>query len=227
MAVCGAALIITGCAVAVGPTLAIRAIDDQISRARHAEVLRWLALDAQRSARSGANVIVPGTSGYLLEIPKIGVQVVVHVLEPAVLDGVNTPTLRRYGVGQVPYIPGLGNVDPGAEGTVAITGHRTTSGAPFRRLDELRPGDAIVIRKSGAEQRWAVVSSAVIPPRNVDAIRSAPGVRRLILLACTPPFSARARVLVYAKLQPETASYVPTRGVATDPQDPHVAGSRR
>ena len=32
---------------------------------------------------------------------------------------------------------------PGARGTVAIAGHRTTYGAPFRRIDELERGDRI------------------------------------------------------------------------------------
>ena len=34
---------------------------------------------------------------------------------------------------------------PGRRGTVAIAGHRTTYGAPFRRLDALRRGDPITM----------------------------------------------------------------------------------
>jgi sortase A len=35
-------------------------------------------------------------------------------------------------------VPGLGK-------TTAIAGHRTTFGAPFRKIDRLRQGDAIVL----------------------------------------------------------------------------------
>ena len=43
--------------------------------------------------------------------------------------------------------PGLfvGSPLPGQLGNVAIAGHRTTYGAPFSRIDEIREGDEIVI----------------------------------------------------------------------------------
>ncbi len=145
-------------------------------------------------------MVEPGREGYLLEIPKIGVQAIVHSLEPDVFAGRNTPTLKRYGVGQVPFTPDLGNVSPGASGTAVITGHRTTSGAPFRHLDRLEPGDVIIIRKGAREQRWTVVSSATVAPGRVEVIRSLPGTRRLAVVACSPPFSDRARLIVYARL---------------------------
>ncbi len=145
-------------------------------------------------------VITPGDEGYLLLIPKIGVRAIVHTLEPTVFSGHNTPMLKRYGVGQIPYTPDLRNVSPGADGTAAITGHRTTSGAPFRHIDRLQQGDLIIIRKSALEQRWRVASSTTTAPSQVKAIRSVPGARRLVVLACDPPFSARERLIVYASI---------------------------
>ena len=34
---------------------------------------------------------------------------------------------------------------PGERGTFAVSGHRTTYGAPLYRLDELRKGDRILV----------------------------------------------------------------------------------
>ncbi len=182
---------------------------------------RWIQAYGARfgsPAVRPAAEIAPGGEGYLLDIPKLHLQAVVHLLEPAVLAGVNTTTLRRYGVGQVPYTPDLRNVSPGGDGTAAITGHRTTSGAPFRHLDQLAPGDIIVIRKGTIEQQWIVVSSTVVLPRDVGAIRSRPGDHRLVLLACDPPFSAKTRIVVYATLAlsaPQVGEFSPSGHAAT------------
>jgi LPXTG-site transpeptidase (sortase) family protein len=197
-------LIAAGALCAFGPTLAINALDAYFARVHRAETARWIAAHVPgRVARSGdgitTDVIKPGGDGYLLEIPRIGVQLVVHMLEPAVLTGVNTATLRRYGAGQVPFTDALRNVSPGEDGTAVIAGHRTTHGAPFRHLDLLKPGDVILLRQGTAVQRWRVEASSVISPSDLDAIRSRPGAHRLVLLACTPPFSARARLMIDAR----------------------------
>ncbi|MGH7519626.1 MAG: class E sortase, partial [Gemmatimonadales bacterium] len=184
-------------------------IDSQIARARGLDAdARLRDYDRQFSgsvalSRAQKTVVVPGTDGYLLEIPRMRLRAVVRELEPEVFSGLNTPALKRYGLGQVPYTVRLRNVSPGGEGTAAITGHRTTSGAPFRYLDRLRVGDVIVIRKGGVEQHWTVVGSTTVGPRAVDAIRSRTGSRTLALLACNPPFSASERLVVYAELKRE------------------------
>lgn len=199
----GVALMIVGGIAFIGPTSVIRTYDDYLARGQRADAARWLRMYGPRNMlamKVTTTVITPGTTGYLLTIPKIDVQLVVHALEPSVFYGINTPTLKRYGVGQVPYTPALQNVSPGGEGTAAITGHRTTSGAPFRHLDALRPGDLILIQKGALQQQWRVVSTSTVVPRDIDSIRSVPGTQRLVLLACSPPFSDRQRVIVYSEL---------------------------
>lgn len=196
-------LIVGGLALAIGPAALIRGLDNYVSRTRERDVDRWTELDGSATLPSiSGPVIEPGPEGYLLEIPKIGVRVIVHTLEPEALLGRNTPLLKRHGVGQIPPTDDLRNVSPGAAGMAAVAGHRTTSGAPFRFLDRLSAGDQIIIRKRGVEQRWEVVSTTTVRPTAIDAIRSHPGPPQLVLLACSPPFSARERLLVYAKLVP-------------------------
>ena len=185
------------------PPIVVQVTDWSAARRHEAEVARWLAGPIEPARRFAPTpavpVIEPGARGYLLEIPRIGVRVIVRELEPEVFSGRNTPLLRRYGVGQVPYTRNLRNVSPGAVGTAAVTGHRTTSGAPFRLIDRLRPGDTIVIRKGNRRQHWVVERSITVRPDEVQAIASRPGTRRLVLLACNPPFSARERLIVYAR----------------------------
>ena len=51
-----------------------------------------------------------------------------------VVEGTDTDDLRK-GPGHYPDTP-----LPGERGTVAIAGHRTTHGAPFRNIDKLERG---------------------------------------------------------------------------------------
>jgi LPXTG-site transpeptidase (sortase) family protein len=214
--VVGWVLLLTGTALAFSAPLVIRLRDDLAARNRSRETDVWVRRHeappgeapprTPRPAPPQPTVITPGREGYLLVIPRLGLRAIVRELEADVFAGRNTPTLKRYGLGQLPYTPQLRNVSPGGRGTAAITGHRTTSGAPFRHIDRLQAGDIIIIHKAGVEQRWAVVSSAIVPPSRVLAIESRPGTRQLVLLACTPPFTARERLLVYARLAHETAS---------------------
>jgi LPXTG-site transpeptidase (sortase) family protein len=217
------ALIIAGGLLTFGPTLALNLWDAHLARLRDAQTARWMAThlrpaavhvgSARRAAPAGLGVITPGRDGYLLEIPALNLRLVVHTLEPAALMGVPTPTLTRYGLGQIPYTAQLRNVSPGGNGTTAIAGHRTTHGAPFRHLDLLKPGDVILVRKGARVQQWRVTASAVIAPTDVDAIRSHAGAQRLVLLACTPPFSDQSRLMIVA----EPAALAPVIATSTVP----------
>ena len=72
--------------------------------------------------------IKPGQPIGRIRIPRI------H-LNKVVVEGTTTDILPK-GPGHYPAQP-----LPGAPGTVAIAGHRTTYGAPFRHVDSLRKGD--------------------------------------------------------------------------------------
>jgi sortase A len=75
---------------------------------------------------------LPGDALGKLLIPTIGVS-------EYVVEGTDADLLRK-GPGHYPDTP-----LPGQPGTSAIAGHRTTYGAPFRRLDELKKGDRILV----------------------------------------------------------------------------------
>lgn len=123
-----------------------------------------------------------------LEIPTIGLQWLVY-------DGASVGHLRRHGAGHIEWTR-----LPWEDGTVAIAGHRTTYGAPFYRLDRLAPGDAIRLRTAAGTFVYRVTERIRVRPSAGQVLASQQGTRRLALIACDPPFSARFRLVVFARL---------------------------
>ncbi len=115
----------------------------------------------------------------MLRIPKIGVRQVV-------VQGTSHDDLEK-GPGHYPAtgFPGQGRA-------IAIAGHRTTWGAPFRHLDRLHRGDRIVL--CGVPYRITIVYVV-----NADAWEILDGHgERLILTTCHPVYSASHRLVVKA-----------------------------
>ncbi len=120
-----------------------------------------------------------------LKIPKLGVDVLV-------VEG-TTPAALRAGAGHYPETP-----LPGERGTVAIAGHRTTYGAPFRRIDELERGDRIELRMPYGRFTYRVEDTRIVPPTATWVTRRV-GHDRLVLTACHPLYSAAQRIVVFAR----------------------------
>jgi len=93
---------------------------------------------------------------------------------------------------------------PGLGATTAIAGHRTTFLAPFRHIDDLRRGDRIMVDMPYAHFVYTVMGHRSVLPTDVYAAIRHAGYSRLVLSACTPPFSAAERLLVYARLTKTT-----------------------
>jgi sortase A len=107
---------------------------------------------------------------------------------------------------------------PGLGATTAIAGHRTTFLAPFRHIDELRRGDRILVDMPYAHFLYTVTGLRSVPPSDVAAAIGHVAYSRLVLSACTPPFSAAERLLVYARLTrtvPVGAALAPPPGPLT------------
>jgi len=120
-----------------------------------------------------------------IQIPAIGVS-------KFVVEGTDTGTLRR-GPGHYGDTP-----LPGERGTVAIAGHRTTYGAPFRRINELKKGEDIDVDLP--QGRWVYrVERVRIVPATALWIKRRVDQDRLVLSACHPLYSAKQRVVVFAR----------------------------
>ena len=88
---------------------------------------------------------------------------------------------------------------PGQGGTIAIAGHRTTYLAPFRTIDKLRPGHAIVVTMPYGRFTYRVRSTRIVGPQDVWVKRPV-GYEQLMLSACHPLYSAARRIIVFARL---------------------------
>jgi sortase A len=146
-----------------------------------------------------------------LRIPAIGV-------DKIVVEGVEVSDLKK-GPGHYPDSP-----LPGQPGNAAIAGHRTTYGAPFNRLDELGPGDEILITTVQGSFRYEVREQLIVNPDQVEVLDDF-GDDRLTLTACHPKYSARQRIVIVAALVGDAApapATPPSPGPA--PSDDEDAG---
>lgn len=128
---------------------------------------------------------LPGDAIGELRIPAIGVS-------EYVVEGTDTEDLRK-GPGHYPDTP-----LPGGPGTSAIAGHRTTYGAPFRDLDKLERGDRIVVDTPTGRYRYRVEKTEIVDDQDLSVLDPV-GYRRLMLSACHPLYSAKQRIIAFAR----------------------------
>lgn len=110
---------------------------------------------------------------------------------------------RQIGIGHY-----LDTQMPGEVGNFAIAAHRTTYGAPFADIGELRVGDMLYVETAdgwyeyafrGLEYVWPTYVSVLEPvPREPDL---APTDRFLTLTSCNPRFSSAERIIAYAVME--------------------------
>lgn len=110
-----------------------------------------------------------------------------------IIQGTDTSSLER-GPGHYPStaFPGLGQ-------TIGVAGHRTTYLAPFKRVNELSPGDRIVVTMPYAQFTYVVQYTKIVVPTALSVIDNV-GYERLVLSACNPLYSAAQRIIVFARL---------------------------
>lgn len=117
-----------------------------------------------------------------------------------ILQGTGLPILMR-GVGHYD-----GTAMPGQVGNFAVAGHRTTYGRPFHNIDQLRPGDAIIVETKQDYYVYTVRSHAIVAPSRTDVIAPVPehsGVkptqRWMTMTSCHPKYSAAERYVSFAR----------------------------
>ncbi len=140
--------------------------------------MAFLARALRRTAKRGEAV-------GRIRIPRIGASFVV-------VKGTDDGSLRKG--------PGIydGAPFPGAPGTVAIAGHRTTYLAPFRRIDKLKPGDELSVEMPYGRFTYRVQQRKIVGPGAVEVVKRV-GYDRLVLSACHPLYSAAKRIIVFAR----------------------------
>jgi sortase A len=147
---------------------------------------------AATSTTTVATVMLPipaaGAAVASLDIPRIGLK------NSIIVSGVTVDDLKK-GVGQFRTSP-----LPGQRGNAAFAGHRTTSGHPFERLDELKVGDPIMFTNAfGETYVYKMTTSLVVDPNDVTVLAATDG-PTLTLVTCTPKYTSTNRLVIHADL---------------------------
>ena len=156
---------------------------------------------------------LPGDALAVLHIPRLGAD-----YQQVVLEGTDYADLKN-GPGHYSE-----SALPGELGNVAIAGHRTTYGSPFRDIDRLKPGDPIVVETADSWFVYRVLGDPatgdyttdpsgipgqqIVMPTDVQVINPTPNAAAdapatgnyLTLTTCHPRFSAAQRLIIHAEL---------------------------
>lgn len=101
--------------------------------------------------------------------------------------------------------PGLfdGSPLPGQVGNVAIAGHRTSFGAPFARINELKVGDDIVLTRDGVTHTYVVKTEPfIVQPSDISVVKTRDlASAELTLVSCHPKWTSKNRIIVKADLK--------------------------
>ncbi|MFJ4202044.1 class E sortase [Streptomyces sviceus] len=157
------------------------------------------------SGKGAPGTFEPGQGFALLHIPKLDVVV-------PIAEGVsNKKVLDKGMVGH--YSEGaLKTAMPDAKtGNFALAGHRNTHGEPFRYINKLSPGDAIVVETQDEYFVYKMTSTLpVTSPSNTSVIDPVPkgsgfttAGRYITLTTCTPEFTSKYRLIVWGKMVEE------------------------
>jgi sortase A len=145
------------------------------------------AADVVPTPASSLPTLPAGTVFGHLVIPRIGANYYV-------VEGVGSSQLAE-GPGHYP-----GTAAIGAAGNVGIAGHRTTHGAPFYNLNELKAGDPIYLTNTAGQTfTYRVTTQFVVAPSDGAVLNPTP-TPTLTLTTCNPRFSAAQRLVVQAAL---------------------------
>ena len=93
---------------------------------------------------------------------------------------------------------------PGEMGNFALAAHRTTWGAPFALIADLKVGDAIVVETPLGWYTYRFRTLEYVTPQEVDVLRPVPQApelaandRYITLTSCSPRFSLAERIVAY------------------------------
>lgn len=135
-----------------------------------------------------------------LPIPTRGPEQAIRIQIPAiqvdapVVQGDGWDQLKK-GVGQY-----IGSANPGQTGNIVLSGHNDVYGEVFKRLDELEPGNTIIIFSINRQYVYVISGSQIVEPTQVEVMAPTSD-PTLTLISCYPYLIDNKRIVVFAKLQ--------------------------
>lgn len=110
-----------------------------------------------------------------------------------VVQGTGWEQLKK-GVGQF-----VGSANPGEEGNLVLSAHNDIFGELFRDLDQLKPGDEILIQTSTQDYTYFVTGTRIVEPTEVSVLE--PTAKPTItLISCYPYLVDNQRIVVFGEL---------------------------
>ena len=142
--------------------------------------------------QSSNGPVDPNTRVAVIAIPRLNVQA--PVFERGVDARGNMQIARGYAVTKFRYSAAIG------AGNTVLYGHDDIEGSVFGRLQELRPGDQIVVTLAGSGEStvWRVTARTIVAANAVQILNPTPDVR-LTLFTCWPTWVDTKRVVITAE----------------------------
>lgn len=122
----------------------------------------------------------------------------IQLNEMKVYLGYSDPTYDK-GVGLWPGAP-----KPGEAGNVVLGGHRTSGPRPFRRVDELKAGDEVIVTTADGKFVYTVEGVSVYPASEAAGVVLAQtSSAKMTMFACHPPGKVTHRIVVFTNYSRE------------------------
>jgi sortase A len=115
-------------------------------------------------------------------------------VDAPIVQGDTWEQLKK-GVGQY-----IGSADPGQPGNMVLSAHNDVYGEIFRHLDELKPGDKIIIYTAQHSFTYTVSDAQIVNPTDVEVMASTSD-PTLTLISCYPYLVDNKRIVVQANLE--------------------------
>ena len=121
-----------------------------------------------------------------IQIPAINV-------DAQIVAGDTWEQLKK-GVGQH-----VGSANPGERGNLVLSAHNDVFGEIFRYLDQLKPGDEVIIYSGPQRYRYVISGARVVAPTQTD-VMAATNEPSLTLISCYPYLVDNQRIVVAGQL---------------------------
>lgn len=139
----------------------------------------------------------PGVGFALLYVPRLG-----DGWRRPIVEGTDPGDLSR-GVGHYPA-----SAMPGEIGNFAVAGHRAGHGEPFRDLNTMQLGDAVVVETEHNWYIYQIYDKAKVKPSEVGVVLPVPNqpgaepTEELVTLTtCDPRYGSTHRLIFWGKLE--------------------------
>jgi sortase A len=94
----------------------------------------------------------------------------------------------------------IGSANPGQVGNMILSAHNDVYGEIFRHLDQLEPGDQVVVSSTTREYTYVVRERQIVRPTDTWVMESRGDDKQLTLISCYPYRVDNRRIVVFATL---------------------------